>query len=181
MASQSVLQSVERFSIPAMTMSQLKLDAIGVRVLLMTCACTLTASCAADDTAPTADFEVVTTVSPSVANIGERIAVTVTATNISTQSQTILTNDCLTAFAVLDSAATHVGPSAEQFCAASGKMVTILPGAQYAVTQEWTGDAMRLSPNSQPRMVEPGSYTVSGNLRLGANIRIVAATVRLIP
>jgi len=111
--------------------------------------------------------------------VGQRVLVTVTATNVSGHPQQILTNECVTAFVILDSSGTHVAPSAEQSCTAAAKIVTLSPGAQYAVTQPWDGDALRASPNAPLTIVGPGIYQIRGNLGLGDRIRAASATVRL--
>jgi hypothetical protein len=150
-----------------------------MRTLIPIFALATLASCSSQ-TDPAADFEVVASVAPSVARLGDQISVTVTATNISAKAQDILTNECLPAFAVLDSAGTHVGPSAEQFCTASAESIRLQPGERYSVTQPWAGDAIRLTSTAPVSLVRPGSYIIDGELRLGASVRTVPVTVRLV-
>ncbi|WP_337172911.1 hypothetical protein [Gemmatimonas aurantiaca] len=138
----------------------------------------LTIACG-DQTAPRADFEITTTVSQDVARVGEEIRVTVTATNISGRVQEILTNDCIQAFQVRDAAGRQVGPAGRS-CLLVASRQTLAPGASYTITQGWVGDAV--GPiNAPPPKVEPGVYTIEGQLRLGEHVRVTPVTVRLLP
>lgn len=152
-----------------------------MRVLPSICTLALCMSCNGSLTPARVDFEVVTAASPIVARIGDSIAVTVTATNVSGRPQVLLTNDCITAFGVFDSAGRRIGPASEQFCLANAKPVTLGPGEQYSITQQWRGDALRSTSSSPPAVVEAGMYTVRGILPVGESVRTVDADVRLMP
>lgn len=139
------------------------------------------ASCALDSTRPNVDFDVLTTVTPSIAGVGDSVLVTATAVNISDRPVEILTNSCITAFAVLDSAGKLVGPASEQFCLMNAIAVTLAPGERYSTAQVWHGDAVRQTLDAPPAVVKPGTYTVRGNLGIGDRVRTIPATVRLSP
>lgn len=150
-----------------------------MRVLPYICTLALCMSCSNVLTPTRVEFEVVTAASPIVARIGDSVAVTVTATNVSERPQVLLANDCTTAFAVFDSAGQRVGPASEQFCLANAKPVTLAPGEQYSITQQWRGDALRSTPSAPPAVVEAGTYTVRGILPVGESVRTVDVDVRL--
>lgn len=143
----------------------------------------LTVSCGDNQTAPRVDFVITATVSQDVARVGEEIRVTVMATNFSGREQEISSNHCIPAFLVRDAAGRQVGPAGPNWgpnCLSLGYQLTLEPGASYAITQPWVGDAV--GPNdAPPSKVEPGVYTIEGQLGLGEHVRITPVTVRLLP
>lgn len=136
------------------------------------------AACGDSGRTPWPDYEVKATVQPAIARVGEKVDVTVSVQNISAQTKEFNTNACFTAFEVHDASGAHVAPRSEQNCFAYATRIVLGPGETYSITQQWSGDALRSVATGN---VQPGEYSVTGNLIDGDRVTHVPAQIRLTP
>jgi hypothetical protein len=88
----------------------------------------------------------------------------VTVFNRSSQPQTIGGDFCgFLGFEVTTSDGSVVGPGSV-FCSAILILKTLAPGDQYSENQVWTGSAIGNGAGTQPQMLSPGAYIVTGGV-----------------
>jgi len=135
-------------------------------------------ACHGQPTSPSGDWEISTTVAPSVFRVGQTVTVTVVVTNRADQSRTIETNVC-EPFQVTTPGGTVVGP-ATRICDAMSRPKTLVPGEQFVFTTTWSGDARGAGPTSPTAFLAPGTYVVHGLVHL-STFKSTPVTIQVIP
>ena len=135
-------------------------------------------ACHGQPTSPRGDWEVSTSVAPSVFRVGQTVTVTVVVTNRADQSRTIETNVC-ELFQVMTAGGTVVGPAAK-YCAASSFPKTLVPGEQFVFATTWSGDALLAGPTRPIVFLAPGTYVVNGLAYL-STFKSASVTIQVIP